>query len=90
MKIHTAAGDHVTTTIVKVNRRSNTPSGNPRWRLITQHGVFETEPDTQVSHMITDRLTDKGRRRGLFDLTLNSAGRVIGLTEILDGKRVSI
>lgn len=69
----------VRTTIASINRRRNTESGNPRYRLLTLAGVFETADDSQVNHLITDRLAERPRPE--VELSINDAGKVIAIKE---------
>jgi hypothetical protein len=75
----------VITHIAKIGRRPNTGSGNPRWRLLTRHGIYETEPDAQVAHQIEQSWTH--RPRPMVRLVLNDAGRVIGIAAVPDDYR---
>ena len=70
----------VVTSIVNTQRLLNTTNGNPRWKLFTRFGVFETEPDAQCSHKAFD--VWQYPPRPMVELTLNSAGRVVGAERI--------
>lgn len=40
----------VPTSLIKAERLPNTKSGNPRWRLYTESGIYLTAPDVQQAH----------------------------------------
>lgn len=42
------------TTLTAVEKMRSSVNGNPRWRLITAHGVYSTKRDTAVALEITD------------------------------------
>ena len=60
--------------VARVERRQNTASGNPRWRVHLDDGrVLDTEPDAAIGHRI-----DTWFESGPVDVTLNDEGRVVG------------
>ena len=71
----TAGRTEVRTQIVNTQRLSNTGSGNPRWRLFTRFGVFDTNPDAQCNYLPFDAWAH-GPRPDVV-LTVNGAGKVI-------------
>lgn len=60
----------IETTIVGMVRRQNTENGNPRYRIITEHGSFLSKPDTGEAYSWSDRLS------GPVVLTVNTEGNV--------------
>lgn len=40
--------------ITAAERRNNSTSGNPTWRLFTDQGTFTTEPDAQIGYSIAN------------------------------------
>ena len=68
--------------IANAVRLPNTASGNPRWKLLTQAGVFETKPDAQCNYQPFDAWAQKPRPQ--VQLTLDGAGKVIGAERIGD------
>lgn len=62
--------------IMDVRRLLNTPSGNPRYKLIGRLGSVETAPDSQVGFDVQDYVPDVGSPA---KLTLNRSGQVIGI-----------
>lgn len=60
--------------VASIERRQNTASGNPRWKVQLDDGrVLETEPDAAVGHRI-----DGWFERGPVDVALNEHGRIVG------------
>lgn len=72
----------IITSIEGYQRLLNTHDGNPRWKLITRFGTFETAPDSQVGYQPFDAWSHVPRPR--VELTLNGAGKVIGAERIGD------
>jgi len=70
----------IVTSIALLKKVGNTASGNPKYRMLTRHGVYETELDAQVNYTLRERWTE--RPRPLVRLTFNDAGHVIGAEEI--------
>jgi hypothetical protein len=70
----------VITHINKVTRRQNTSSGNPRWRLLTRHGVFETAPDSQIGYAIVREWSH--HLEPVMRLKLDDAGDVIDIAAV--------
>lgn len=73
----------VVTTIGSIRRDTNTRSGNPRYQLLTQAGVFCTEPDAQVNHTLSFGWAIAPRPQ--VRLTFNDAGQVVDAQEV-DGR----
>lgn len=40
--------------IAAAERRNNSNAGNPRWRLSTDHGTFDTETDGQIGYTVSN------------------------------------
>lgn len=58
-----------------VERRQNTPSGGPRFRVIFDDGTqFATADDSQVAHVITNSEFD-----GAVEIQLGAGGRITGI-----------
>lgn len=72
----------VTATLVALHRMTNSPNGNPRWRLVVSNesGLVTryTKPDSVINHAITPELVGKS-----LLLTLDHDGRVVDMA-ILD------
>jgi hypothetical protein len=67
MAIH---GQRVTVDVASVERTRNSSSGNPTFTLNTSHGVYRTEPDSQVNHFLSENTT------GHHELVLSERARV--------------
>ena len=67
----------IDTTIIDVNRLRNSNNGNPRWRLLTEHGEYTTQSDAMCAHMGIERLVGKRVR-----LDTTPSGLVYGITEL--------
>jgi hypothetical protein len=63
----------VRVTIGGVTRLPQSGSGNPRWRLYTDRGIFTTDPDTADAYVVSD-----GWQHVRATLTLDN-GQVIGI-----------
>lgn len=48
-----AADRNLTTTLYEVHPMRKSVNGNPRWRLMTEHGVYCTKVDTAMALEIT-------------------------------------
>ena len=46
----------IETSLIGVTRRLNTISGNPRFKLMTDRGAFETAADAQCNYDVKDSL----------------------------------
>jgi len=44
----------VKTRVIELTRFTNTVNGNPRWRIVTTHGVFRTKDDASVNYEISE------------------------------------
>lgn len=50
-----------TAEVMKLKRLSNSESGNPRWRVITDKGIFLTETDSQAGYSLASAEYQSGR-----------------------------
>ena len=64
-------------TISDVERIPSSQNGNPRYRILTDVGVFTTKTDAGVAYAISPTAL-QGR---FVTLRLDARGQVIGLTE---------
>ena len=55
--------------IIKMERLTNTPDGNPRWLFITTHGNYRTADNASVNYEISESALD--RRVVVFTLERN-------------------
>lgn len=62
---------HLLVTVENINRLTNSPSGNPMWRVITKHGAFRTVPDTQATYKISSAHVGQE-----VEITIDERGRI--------------
>ena len=62
---------HLRVRVKSVTRLTNSPSGNPMWRVITENGAFRTVPDTQASYQINSWHVGQ-----TVDITIDERGRI--------------
>lgn len=75
----------ITVTVAEYTRLRNTASGNPRWALhATDGALFRTQADSQCANDINPWHTDR-----VVTLTLNAAGRVVGIEYVESDLRVA-
>ncbi len=62
---------HLRVRVKSVTRLTNSPSGNPMWRVITKNGAFRTVPDTQATYKISSHHVGQ-----IVDITIDDRGRI--------------
>lgn len=65
----------IETTITGMVRRQNSDNGNPRYRIITEHGSFLSKPDTGEAYSWSEHLS------GPVVLTVDGNGNVWKIEE---------
>lgn len=70
------ASTQLTIKVVSMKRLANTKNGNPRWRIGSNFGTWDTEPDSNAISFISDNLVGRKCRAWL-----NDAGRIIKMEE---------
>lgn len=69
--------NETTVTFHGATRRTNSPSGNPRWTLHTSEGDYATANDSQLNYAVTNRTGGPGSWIGRrVTLTLNGRNQV--------------
>lgn len=72
------------TDLVSVTRLLNSASGNPRWRLLTKHGSYDTRPDSQCNYDVKDTLEVTYPQRVALGFD-DERGRVTHIEYLEDG-----
>lgn len=69
----------ILTAIMGAERRLNTVSGNPRWKITTRTGAWNTKADAQIGHTDFETLaTNKAQ----VELEIDGQGAIVGCVVI--------
>lgn len=67
----------LTVQVALVTRLTNSPSGNPAWRVVTEHGAFRTAPDSTAGYAV------RGHEAGTeAQIITNTTGQIIDWTPV--------